>query len=223
VRQAEGAVRILGGDLGGWSELHAGLRTFSWYARLALWFFTRPDGGRKAGWNVHGNNGPHFLADALALGEPDLARWCGSRMLQHPDFFDEGVPNPLRSFMLRLYTLWQGADADPAAGLGVYQQVLDAWHDEGRLAQALGQACDYHIRQARRQDATEFEYFPHTVFPSEVLAVRRVRQDLGLSTPDVNHPLLDTPLAHPPTLISTLPDDVLDRVITAAEEELPSL
>jgi hypothetical protein len=66
----------------------------------------------------------------------------------------------------------------------------------------------------------EFSGFPESVFPAEILAVYRVRQDLGLPTPKVRHPLLETPLGRVPSPLPRVPDDVLDRVITAVEDEL---
>jgi hypothetical protein len=129
--------------------------------------------------------------------------------------------------MLRLYCLWRKAKLDEErfsqSKLGVYREVLDAWRDEGALAAALARACDYHARQARRDEiVSEFAYFPANVFPAEILAVYRVRRDLRLPTPDVQHPILAMPLARPPASIPSTPDDVLDRLMTAAEEELPA-
>jgi predicted DNA-binding WGR domain protein len=222
-----GAVRVLEGDEGGWSLLRAGALYDYHHTRISLRHFGRIDDGQMTGGGMEGLDWALLLSQALGLGETAVAEWCGRAALRHPRAFDIGHPLlPLQPFLIRLYALWKQARLDderfPQAKLGVYREVLDAWHDEGRLAAALVRACDYHARQARRDEVlSEFTHFPADLFPAEILAVYRVRRDLGLPTPEVQHPILATPLGRPPTSIPATPDDVLDRVMTAVEEELP--
>jgi predicted DNA-binding WGR domain protein len=222
----QGAVRVLGGDEGGWPLLRAGLRYDYYRHRIALAQFTRLDGGKTAAGAFEGRDWALLLSRALALAETEVAEWCGRQALRHPRAFGFNYPLPLQPFMARLYALWKKATLDARrfaqSKLGPYRDVIAAWHNEGRLAAALARAGDYHARQARHdQTFSEFTSFPADLFPAEILAVDRVRRDLGLPTPDVRHSILSTPLARPPAAIPATPDDVLDRLMTAVEEELP--
>ncbi len=221
-----GAVRVLQGDPGGWSELRAAVSYDFYRHRIALAQFVRLDDGKRSRSSFEGRDWAPLLSRALALGQADVAEWCGRQALRHPRAFDFGDPLPLQPFMIRLYSLWKKARLDEerfAQGkLGPYRAVIDAWRDKDRLAAALSRACDYHVRQARRDEIfSEFTFFPSDLFPAEILAVCRVRRDLRLPTPEVQHPVLTTPLARPPASIPPTPDDVLDRLMTAVEEELP--
>jgi hypothetical protein len=225
-QSTSGAVRALEGDKGGWSLLRAGVLYEYYQTWIALHCFTREDDGKRTNSAFEGRDWSLLLSRALALGETAVAEWCGRQALRHPRAFGFNDPLPLQPFMARLYALWTKAKLDTRrfaqSKLGVYREVIDAWHDEGRLATALARACDYHARQARRDEIfSEFTFFPSDLFPAEILAVYRVRRDLRLPTPEVQHPILSTPLARPPASIPLTPDDVLDRVMTAVEEELP--
>ena len=44
----------------------------------------------------------------------------------------------------------------------------------------------------------EFFNIPFMLFPADILVIGAVRRKLGLSMPEVQHPLLDTPLAKVP-------------------------
>jgi hypothetical protein len=228
---AEGAVRVLTGtarrkDAGGWPLLHSALLHRYWYARIAFWQFTCLNKGRNAcSSSLNDRETSYLLAEALALGEFDLADWCCRRMQEHPAAF--GLPaNGLKSFLLRLNALRNGAPlkGKRPGSLGVYRDVLAAWNDPDALADALARACDHHCRRARgapSAEGMEFYWFPHSVFAPEVLAVLRVRDVLGLTTPALEHPLLANPLARPPAAIVPAVDPVLDRVMAVVEEELP--
>ncbi len=221
-----GAVRVLEGDDGGWSLLRAGVRYEYYRTQIALRHFARIDDGKMAAEAFEGRDWSLLLSQALALGETAVADWCGRAALRHPRAFGFANPLPLQPFMARLYCVWKKAKPDEgrfaASKLGAYREVLDAWRDEGALAAALVRACDYHARQARRDEVvSEFAYFPANVFPAEILAIYRVRRDLRLHTPDLQHPILTTPLGRPPASIPPTPDDVLDRLMTAVEDELP--
>ena len=108
-------------------------------------------------------------------------------------------------------------------GLGLYQRVLDAWTNEGELVKALFDICDYHCQNTYK-DAVPFCEVPYTVFPAEMLAIRRVRSELGLVTPTVEHPLLSTPLFHVPNPVPRRrKDERIEQVLARCHEVFPWL
>ena len=92
------------------------------------------------------------------------------------------------------------AGAAPQAGadlLGDYTDVVEAWGDADAVGAALQAALDRHVKRSktkRKGDLAEFEDVVMYAFPAEVLAVVRVREQLGLATPEPDHPLWQSPL-----------------------------
>lgn len=64
-----------------------------------------------------------------------------------------------------------------------------------------------------------FSWTPYNIFPVEIHAIRRVREDQGLPMPTIDHPLMQTMLAHPPARMPEVHDEVLDQIIRRAREE----
>lgn len=106
--------------------------------------------------------------------------------------FAEGEHLPL--FVRELLTLHAGERPTLTPRLGPYHEVLMHWQGEPRLfAQRLATLLDLHLEQTRGAGAA-FDDPPCKLYPVEVLAVRAVRDGLGLSTPKVDHPLMFTNL-----------------------------
>jgi predicted DNA-binding WGR domain protein len=220
LRRTRGAVQVLEGKPNGWAEYHAGMRTYYWMARLDDWAIRSSLGGSS----VEMRDAAEFLADCLVLGEWEMARWMFGRILDGRWVAGGGhLSTQLYPLTLRLCALLEGVpfsklpSTDP---LGPYRAVFDAWKKPDALAKALTEVGEYHARQARRPGYSEFEYFPLSVMPLEILAVLRTRRRLGLTVPDVQHPILDTPLGRPPETAPTMPDDLLDLLIQTMEDEL---
>jgi predicted DNA-binding WGR domain protein len=219
LRVTRGAVQVLEGDPKGWAEYHAGLRTYYWGARLDDWAVRTLHPKQTVGPRDLGE----FLAGCLALGEWEMARGV-FRLALAGKTDTGGITSPIVPLTLRLCALLEGVPFSrlpTTAPLGPYRPIFDAWKKPAALAQALTQACDYHVQQARRPAHNEFRFFPISVAPMEILAVLRTRRQLGLPIPDVQHPILDTPIGRPPEVVPTVPDDLLDQLIQAIEEELP--
>jgi hypothetical protein len=218
-----GGVLVLNGDEGGWAQLHLSVLYRWWQARLALWWFLGPLAGKGTLNALPENDWANLFTQALAVGELGIAEWCGERISNNPRAFRYRGGCPSRPFLVRLYALWKGTSPQGVRELvePAHCEVLRCWRDEAGLADALAASCDYHIRQAWHAAGGDFRGFPESVFPADVLAILRVRQELRLATPEVSHPLMETPLARVPVPLPRVPDDVLDRVVTAVEEELP--
>jgi hypothetical protein len=201
-----GAVSVLDGDAGGWNLLRgsveaAGLSVRVW-SELAMRRQETVTGLRLT-------QAALCLADAIALGADAVADRCGSSMIAsmgEGESRDAAVwlETPLAPAMAALYGRWRGTHVDCdrpwIAPLGPYKSLFDHWSDENAnaLAAAMIEVCDYHCRRINADAFDEFAWGNHELFPSEVLAILRVRRELALPTPSISHPLLGSALAHPP-------------------------
>jgi hypothetical protein len=203
-----GAVAVLRGDAAGWADLHCGLECYGWLLRTEHELLVR----RQLKYGAEPRLASLYLLQALATGADDWADWLGDHVFD--DFqrkkrpFSRVPSLSAGGLAARLYAVWRGRDLHWASQrgyrAGVYKELWRSWDDPARLGAALRSACDFHCEQAVRaatEDAwtgEEFVHPPFNIFPADILAVRRVRSDLGLETPTITHPLLDSPLAAPP-------------------------
>ena len=77
--------------------------------------------------------------------------------------------------------------------LGIYSEVLLGWNDDPTLlARRLQTILDHHLQSTRGQpgNPASFEEPGMLLYPAEVLAVRRIRADLELHMPKVEHVLM---------------------------------
>lgn len=238
-----GAVAVLEGDVSGWVNLHAGWRYEALRVRVHVGRFD--DSLRKlggvydddkigVGTYAHGEiNGAMLnLATAIAFGEDKFADWCGPRMVRNLVEQDPLVLErswlfacPFEPFMAKLYALWRGIDLDlrkcAIGDMTPYDRALDAWADEVAFAAAFLEICEFHGSHVRKED-DPFHWPPYTVFPGEILALVRVRRELGLSVPLVEHPLLSTPLAVVPDPVPRREhDELLEEVVSACVRAYP--
>ena len=105
-------------------------------------------------------------------------------------------------FLLRLIADWQGIAAPPmppqADDEPLFAALLAHWRspDPNAIAPLLLAACDRHTHLAMiRKDSPDFHTHGDLAYiPFEILAVLRLRQMLGLTNPQLDHPLMATPL-----------------------------
>jgi hypothetical protein len=228
-----GVVGICQGEADGWTVLQTSLACMSWNVRIYIGLFRH--GRLKRGFDFTSpqNLAARCLAHAIATKEDVFADWCGRMML---DNFTTGEGpydrwlRPFEPFLVHLFARWKELPAPhsalPCPPLGVYQELLDSWAaSEQDFAAAVVKACDYHgERSVDGQIAhAEFVRIPHNVFPAEILAVKRVREEEGLPWPTVNHPLLNTPLAKLPPSLPRIRTDLLDRVADAVRSLIPEV
>ncbi|HEX5052729.1 MAG TPA: hypothetical protein VFZ65_13215 [Planctomycetota bacterium] len=111
-----------------------------------------------------------------------------------------GERDQLPLFVRELLTVRAGQRPTVTQRLGPYEAVFLHWTgDAHQLAQRLADLLDLHLQQARGAGST-FDDPPCQLYPVEVLAVRQVREWLGLSTPKVDHALMFT------NLVTMVPD-----------------
>ncbi len=105
-----------------------------------------------------------------------------------------GRDDTLALFTRDLLTLHAGERPAITPRLGPYQEALQHWQGEPRLlAQHLAGLLDLHLQQTHGQ-LSSFADPPSRLYPLEVIAVRQVREWLGLPTPKVEHALMFTNL-----------------------------
>jgi len=212
-----GVHRILDAEMEGWADLDRAVRYRWLYARI----------GKHVA--MQASMVASVLATAVVFDEDAMAEALAARLLQSLDdqkIFSVWIESPFAAFMVKLWGLYRGLEIDVArpkvAPLGVYQRILDAWHDEAALANAVSAACDYHLEQTREAGYPEFYFPPYRLFPADILVIGTVRRKFGLSMPEVFHPLLDTPLAKvpPPTERPRMGvDPLFDEVLARATKD----
>lgn len=121
-----------------------------------------------------------------------------------------------------------GLPRDPAWG-----PLVKYWNDPDpvKLQPILYNACDIHIERIalteREMNSGDFEFGSEfeAVYPAEILAVLRLRQMLDLPSPELDHPLMNTPYAQITAVPGqvTLPDSLLEAFLTKARERDPQI
>src|SRR5262249_18756858 len=160
--------------------------------------------------------------------EDAMAESLAARLIRSMDdqkLFQVWEESAFAVFMVKLWGLYRGRDIDVTrpkiAALRVYQAILDGWHDDAALAPAGSTACGYHLEQAlEKPPSRDFFCFPLMLSPADILVIGAVRRTLGMSMPEVQPPLLDTPLAKVPPLGERPrmgPDPLFDEVLEGDE------
>ena len=121
-----------------------------------------------------------------------------------------------------------GWPRDPA-----WMPLAQYWNsDDIEKAQSvLLDACDVHMERislsSAERDSGNFEFFtPYmAVHPTEILAVLRLREALGLQNPELDHPLMNTPYAKLTCGIDfkAEPDELLDALLQAVRQRDPDI
>ena len=189
----------------------------------------------------------HLMLGAIALGRPELVKpfheavfagiegGYGIRDGQNPSL---GTTLRYAAFGLTIIGDWLGQPLDlekhalprdPAWG-----QLVANWRnpDPDALLPALQVACDTHIERIalteREDDSGKFEFGSVflAVHPTEILAILRLRDLLGLPNPgEIDHPLMKTPYAAitcQPGAI-TERDELLDQFLAVVRQRDPQV
>ena len=134
----------------------------------------------------------------------------------------------LGPYILKLYSQWTRQELsfrpDVADPLGRYQRVFDKWSSTDELAEAISDICDLHCEESFDVGSYPmFVYPPYNIFPVEILALLRVRSDLGLKTPVIDHPLLRSALCSPPKIVPVIQDELLDAAVEFVRRDFPGI
>lgn len=219
---AMGAIQCLDGDEQGWKLLKRCWMYLYWDARITsrlgdFWAIRHPN--EKRSWTE-----ACFLAPMAAFGlaiARDEVEWVFTTL-------EEGAANGrigwnawdgFSVYLVQLFRMLQHRDDLPPIELEPYSlprslpfmDLLDAWNDEGQLAQAIHRTCDYHLQWNDEDEDTdeEFHYAEFSspfaiVNPVEIHALRAVRNELDLAMPAVEHELLRPPFYPAPEFVSQM-------------------
>lgn len=180
------------------------------------------------------------LGNLIAVGWLDMAVRHAQGMLHMFDidgYHDAGDGSRRRTqhFLLRLVSNWQGWPErnTPACAYDepLFNALIEHWRtDDLELIQHLLLcACDRHTHQSRVDSYSRGEmlfdfswpYFDYN--PVEILSVLRLRQTLGLPNPELDHPIMNTPLGKLMEPSEPYTDELLEGVIARACLEFPEL
>lgn len=223
----KGLVTIQEKNEQGWSDLGLSMLCFYWSTKLAC---ARPYAGSLT---LYLHKTASLLAVFIAAKQDKLAADTAkflTDMIIIKDLIGfkwlEGGKAQVRMFepfMLWLYLTSQNKplpDRLKPGNWGIYQKVIDHWHQPEELAPILLALCDYHCQQMKDNGKdwyAEFQDPPFDLLPSEIVAIYQVREQLGLDTPKVQHPLLDTPMVALDKLV--FDEDEIIQQISAAYEQ----
>ena len=112
----------------------------------------------------------------------------------------------LTPFVLRVFAKWKDIALTPEEFPfqipDAYQGLLhNLTREPDQIRTELAKACDFHLSRSKEptdRETYEFADPVYAIYPVEVLMVFRIRQILGLSNPEVDHPLLNSPLGQLP-------------------------
>lgn len=133
-------------------------------------------------------------------------------------------------FVLRLVADWKGW-APPVRPLcafdtPIFNALVESWKTPfmEEISHLLLAACDRHTHQSRGDSFSRGAFYdlPNHDFwyaPFEILSVLRLRELLNLQNPNLEHPLLATPLGLLPPISDQYSDPLLDGVLVQARRE----
>ncbi|MFJ4259075.1 hypothetical protein ACIP01_19235 [Pseudomonas monteilii] len=225
----QGEVAICSGDTGGWEGVSRALLYRYWALRIKARSFSTKAflGGLNRAPNLTNqfSSAGGLLAAFISADRQDLAGTVADILAGMIDV--EGAVDAeylkrrrFEPFMLWLYAMYSvQTTARVGSAFGVYQGVVDRWTDEQRFGGALREVCRYHLTNIEDQGADwdpEFKHPPFDLLPLEVVAILKVRQKLGLFSPDIEHELIcaETSAVE---LLTLEPDGVVLRVEAAYE------
>ena len=192
-----GLLAILNGDPSGWGLIELSFRYRLWRMRIDASMTQVAESAL-------------LLAHAIALNEREKTAWLADYQLNS---LKNKSSNLWKFSKLGLFglELWAKdtnsllvldtlCTLPEAPELGVYGDIIRCWDDDGqRLVDGICHACDYHLEQALAQAGyPEFAMSPYDLLPIDYLALRRVRDTIGLNTPLPEHPLLRYEFLNPP-------------------------
>jgi len=102
-------------------------------------------------------------------------------------------------------------------GETIFTELIKNWRDPdpNSLGPLLIAACDFHTyrcKPTRAEEFVEFDAGNWIRIPIEILLVAKLRQEIGLSTASIDHPLMENPFGSLPAEVGFMPDVLTRRV-----------
>jgi hypothetical protein len=224
VLAARGMIQVLDGDSSGWAQIDRSvlyhqwailLRSDAFFAQASLGQF-RDVPGLEADLSIAANLFCYAVATQARDLEHSMSKILVRALSSNTLSEHFSRVSAFESFVLRL--IWK-LNSEPLPetveqrNLGPYSEVIAHWDHGLELTKPLELVCDYHCKnmsdKGRNDRTPEFTTPPFDLLPCEIAAVYKIRQRLGLDTPDIEHPLLSTPLAQMSMHEAQLTDDDL--------------
>lgn len=201
----QGAILCFRDSLQGWQLIKRGLlySYWDWRIRARARDFWEPNPAREEDWFALAS----ALADVASLGL-SIARPEATWLL---DAMERGLTDSsvgwwdrdfFAAYLVRLYRKLKRQDdirdipPDAVIWDHPFDDLIEHWDNEEKLAEAIRAMCDYHLHwnyEETDEHDSEFSAPFAMVNPIEIHALEAVRFDLGLSTPRVEHELLQPP------------------------------
>ena len=164
----------------------------------------------------------NLLACFIAIGKDDMASFTFDLLVQMVSVKGVIDEKHLQARRFEFFILWLYSISHNIrlphnvkfSALGVYQEVINCWECEKGLESALMGLCNYHLANMVDYGGNwdpEFKKSPFDLLPLEIRAIYVVREKMGLSTPNIAHPLLNTPAASVENL-TIVPDQLINQV-----------
>jgi hypothetical protein len=128
---------------------------------------------------------------------------------------------PIFQFVLRILASYLGEIPPALEGTAerepIFQALFDLWRvrDPDILIPFCLAACDFHTHRVKTHGRKEMYEFNNRLWsrtPFEILLLFKLRQMIGLENPQIDHPLMNSPLGVLPPEVGFEPDDLLSRV-----------
>lgn len=131
----------------------------------------------------------------------DLAyRYASNMFSKRADYYAENKTHHV--FMTCLYHKWKTGEMpelfDILPSNHVYQRLMKHWRDSEVIGELLLEVCDFHIYSLSDTPSKSKEILLFRCIPYDFFTIKMVREKEGLSTPIIEHPLLQTKLAEIP-------------------------
>ncbi|MBO0664580.1 hypothetical protein LQ948_18690 [Jiella sp. MQZ9-1] len=169
------------------------------------------------------------VSTMLSLGWMNHADRLAATMFDRWDVQEDGngsiswesLPQYLPWLSVKLYKAWRGSDEvfdfEPRdEQFEGFYPLLKAIFDPSAstFGEALIEAADFHVMGIGMDDYDPVRDEDYWLFPVEILAACRIRQQRGLDLPYVEHPLFDaTPLGRYHSPLPVPRDDILEKVL----------
>jgi hypothetical protein len=123
--------------------------------------------------------------------------------LVEPSVFQEGGTH---TFLLWLYFKWKGLQSPTYLSRQhtAFEAIISSWNDEDRFQIGVLDLVKLHAQKSANWTKEDSEFVfglqtgPYRELPVEIIFLLRVRRDLGLHVPDIDHPIMKSPISVPP-------------------------
>ncbi|WP_285400382.1 hypothetical protein [Lysinibacillus sp. fls2-241-R2A-57] len=141
---------------------------------------------------------------SLLWGYEDFAeltyKYATNMFTKDRDFYSENKTHHV--FMTCLYHKWKTGEMPELFNIlpedHIYQKLMRSWNDTNNFGEYLYELCDFHIYSLSDTPDKSSEILSFDCIPYDYYCIQLLREKEGLVTPNIEHPLLQTPLAEIP-------------------------